>query len=281
MTARLAGHIVSRRRAVAAWLSIAGAAIAGLLLLTGAGGASPASASASGAPVRLDSPAIALAQRHWRPLRSGQFAYIRSAANYPQAGVAGKRPFEVDEAWMAADGTGRLLQRAASGTDVIAFGAPKPGTDKGPWLYGPLGYRQLIRLPTNPRVLTRWIEHTAPGYGQQPVNNEQFTLVGDVLRNAPAPPRLRAAFLLALARLPGVQALGQTRDELGRTGVAFAMREGSSRSDLIFDPRTARLLGERTVALKNNASAHVGDILGWNVIETEAVVRSDRQRPPS
>ncbi len=81
-----------------------------------------------------------------------------------------------------------------------------------------------------------------------------------LLGDAPLRPRQRATVFRAIAELPGLTYLGETRDPLGRPGVAVAA-EGSPRAanvntpqryrlELIFDPSTGTVLGMRTVALK-------------------------------
>ena len=256
------------------------------VLPAGDGSGGKLGAGSASAAVVLEQAAQALTLQPWRPLRPGEYDYIRSAANYPNSGPASARPFEIDEAWIAADGSGRLLQRASSGTDVIQFGSPKraPGDPQAPptrepWGFAGLDYQQLIHLPTNPAVLLQWIVRRAPSYGQQPLISEAFTMVGDLLRESPAPPKLRAAMFRVVARLPGVEFVGPTRDELGRAGVAVGLASGNVRADLIFNPHTGALLADRQVSLSRKSGAPVGTILSWNVIEVEATVHSDHQRP--
>jgi hypothetical protein len=254
--------------------------LAVVVLVDGGGdlGGAPASAA-----VVLERAAGALQRMPWSPLNAGEYYYIRSAANYPSSGSASTRPFETDEAWIASDGSGRLVQRAATGTDVIPFGVRQQRSSgppqQQPWRWAGLDYRQLIHLPTEPSALLRWVQARAPNYGQQPPRKEAFTMVGDLLREAPLPPELRAAMFRVVARLPGVQLVGQTRDELGRVGVAVGLAVGTVREDLIFQPATGTLLGERTISLGVKSGAPPGTTLGWNVIEVEGVVHSDHQRP--
>jgi hypothetical protein len=273
------------RLAIASCLAVAIIAIAAVIPSIGGDGGRLGTASASAAVV-LEHAARALELQPWRPLQPGEYDYIRSAANYPSSGPAGRKPFEIDEAWIAGDGSGRLLQRASSGTDVIPFGSPKrvhiggPGSgEREPWAWAGLDYQQLIDLPTDPAVLQRWVQQRTASYGQQPPTEEAFTMVGDLLRDAPAPPKLRAAMFRVVARLPGVKLVGPARDELGRQGVAVGLSIGTSRDDLIFNPDTGALLAERRVSLSSKSGAPAGTILSWNVIEVEAIVHSDHQRP--
>lgn len=51
-----------------------------------------------------------------------------------------------------------------------------------------------------------------------------------------------------VAELRGVKLLGQVKDPVGRTGIGVAFTKGSLTHELIFDPETSALLGEREVA---------------------------------
>jgi hypothetical protein len=75
-----------------------------------------------------------------------------------------------------------------------------------------------------------------------------FVAVGDMLRTGIVPPALRAAAIRVLERTPHV-ALGVTHtDALGRPVIRFDFVDTSKRANetqsLIFDPKTAALLGE-------------------------------------
>ena len=76
---------------------------------------------------------------------------------------------------------------------------------------------------------------------------EVFVEIGDELRNRPAPTGLRAALYRALALVPGIRLVGPIRDSVGRHGVAVAFTQDGLQDELIFDPRTATMLEERTI----------------------------------
>jgi hypothetical protein len=69
----------------------------------------------------------------------------------------------------------------------------------------------------------------------------------ELLRTTPLPTALRAAILQAMARIPGIEQQPE-RDVLGRPGVGVAYDGSMGRQSLIFDPRTYRLLGDRSGA---------------------------------
>jgi hypothetical protein len=79
-----------------------------------------------------------------------------------------------------------------------------------------------------------------------PLNYEEFVVIGDMMRDSPLKPRVRAAFYTILSQLPGIQYGGRVTDPLGRPGIQVSMQRSPSepRDILIFDARTAQLLSE-------------------------------------
>ena len=67
-----------------------------------------------------------------------------------------------------------------------------------------------------------------------------FTIVGDLLRESPAPPALRRALWEVAATIPGVQLVGPVTDAAGRAGVAVER----GRARYVLDPSDGRLLEE-------------------------------------
>lgn len=117
---------------------------------------------------------------------------------------------------------------------------------------GMFSYRQLLRLPTNPHRLLRTlaraarrssIARSAPRFGPAMLASTEFEAIRGLLI-APLQPHVRSALFRAAALIPGVRYLGTQRDMLGRPGVAIGLNwRHAIRSTLIFDPRTAALLG--------------------------------------
>jgi hypothetical protein len=169
----------------------------------------------------------------------------------------------IREMWIAADGSGRIRERAG---DVlfqsergraawVAAGAPPLdraiNMDFGP---GGLSYEDLARLPTDPVALVAVIRERA-ARTQVPIDDEMFVVIGDLLRQQGAPPAVRAALYKIAAGIPGVELIGDARDHAGRQGVAVAKTSTYTglrqRNVLIFDPRTSALLGEEHVLLQS------------------------------
>jgi hypothetical protein len=85
----------------------------------------------------------------------------------------------------------------------------------------------------------------------------RISRVASLLSGSPMPPKVRAGLMRALAAQPGIRAIGQVTDPLGRRGVALATTERTtsvtggpadergayrSRGVIVFDERTGALL---------------------------------------
>src|SRR5258708_28167939 len=106
-------------------------------------------------------------------------------------------------------------------------------------------YRFLQSLPTDPHTLLSLIEREMNG--QQPMPQEAFTTIGDLLRETIAPPRVSAALYRAAALIPGVTVVANATDAIGRHGIAVAITDNGVRSQWIFSKQTLLYLGERHI----------------------------------
>jgi hypothetical protein len=102
-----------------------------------------------------------------------------------------------------------------------------------------LTWDQLYALPTDPAKLEPMLRSDIKGAGPNPTA-ELYTVVGDLLRESPAPPALREALYAVAANIPGVKLLGHYKDALGRTGTAVE-RDGET---LVIDPNNGQLLAD-------------------------------------
>jgi len=97
----------------------------------------------------------------------------------------------------------------------------------------------LWALPTDPAALEHKLRDGIHGAGPDD-DSELFTIVGDLLRESPAPPALRKALWEVAARIPGIHLVGDVTDRAGRAGVAVE-RHGMR---YVLDPDDGRLLEE-------------------------------------
>lgn len=231
---------------------------------------------AASAAVVLEHAARAAARQPWHPLRAGEYDY--------QLSLAGpRRPLWVAELWVGADGTGQMVFPGPV-SPQNPFQSQR-FSRQHPFVWVEAGdYQQLIHLPISPPALKRWIDRQPElrGRSGRAAGSEEFTIVGDIMRLPAVPPALRAALFRVAERLPGVTLVGPTQDGLGRHGTAVGMTTIGSRglrNDLIFDPTTGALLGERTVSLSGKSGTPAGSVINWSVYPVEAVVHTDHKLP--
>jgi hypothetical protein len=144
------------------------------------------------------------------------------------------------EIWVSHHGQS-VLRDAGLGDGVIPLGPgvfPAGGTA--------LTWDQLYALPTDPgklravlRADIKGVGKSTKGAGPDPTT-ELFVIVGDLLRESPAPPALRKALYDVAAGIPGVHLTGKVTDALGRTGTGVE-RNGET---LVIDPSDGSLLAE-------------------------------------
>jgi hypothetical protein len=120
-------------------------------------------------------------------------------------------------------------------------------------------YGRLLRLPTNVDALWQLLYREAGRGSAAWKRHEMFTEIGDLLREDPIPAKVRAALYLVAARIPGIRLVGLTRDGIGRPALAVALNDTlyGERSELLFDPTTSALLGERSVVVRPPPAYHV------------------------
>jgi hypothetical protein len=285
---RLPVSAPTRRRRRLAPVGLAGAftaVAAGLVLaLTLRGGA--ANPPSAAAVVLQRAAQVAEAAGGPRQLRPGEYWYVKSVWTTPGVQFAEPSGRAVDtivdalstyerQAWIGLDRPGRVESHvvgpitflsAAARRQWIRAGRPRelPGYNGSMPPNGfLLPYHQLLSLPTNVDVLWQMLYREAgsrPGQANAAwKRHEMFTEIGDLLREDPIPAKVRAALYLVAARIPGIQVLGLTRDGIGRPALAVALNDTlyGMRSELLFDPKTSRLLGERSVVVKPPPAYHV------------------------
>jgi hypothetical protein len=187
-----------------------------------------------------------------------QFTSCGSACPPPPADWVVKMPV-VNDYWITAGGSGLRVPTSGRPTfrsDAVRrsyrriYGFPlshpmgiftRDRFSNGQWAFGwGLTYRQLQQLPSNPS------SQASDPTSANPLSYEEFTVIGDIMRDSPLRPRVRAAFYTILSRLPGIEYGGRVTDPLGRPGIEVSMQRssGEPRDILIFDPHTAQLLSE-------------------------------------
>ncbi|MBG6192431.1 RNA polymerase sigma-70 factor (ECF subfamily) [Arthrobacter sp. CAN_A212] len=127
-------------------------------------------------------------------------------------------------------------------------------------------------LPREPQaLLNRIYEHTE-GTGSAP-DEEAFNLIAESLRSGVIPADLRAALYKAAALIPAVDVTDPRAALDGREGIALGRVSAGEnfRDEIIIDPSSGLLIGERVVALKDAPGLPAGTVLSWTSVRTSVV----------
>lgn len=127
----------------------------------------------------------------------------------------------------------------------------------------------LAAFPRDPNALLAEIRRQTDGKGQSK-DGESLVFIADLLRTGMVPADLRAALYKAAALIPGVTVTDEQATLEGRKGIAIGRVETASnrRQDIIIDPKTGLLIGEREVLTEPQGSMPVGTATTWTAIET-------------
>ncbi|GAA3144199.1 CU044_5270 family protein [Nonomuraea roseoviolacea] len=140
---------------------------------------------------------------------------------------------------------------------------------------GQPAYARLGAWPTDPaQVRARLVAET----GEEPLR--VWSSLKGLVAESVVRPSLSAALYQVAAGLDGIVLVPDAVDAAGRPGLAVAMDEGDgTRSELIFDRRTYRYLGERTVYVRDRkvrlpngeVTARKGEATGTAVLAVDLV----------
>ncbi|MFH8498867.1 CU044_5270 family protein [Streptomyces coeruleorubidus] len=263
----------------------AGAAVVVLTLDFGSPDAPLNTPPASAASVELlERAALAAATTPQTKVRTGQYSYVKtvgytSVLSETKSGeMQLLRESEAMEQWTSVDGSERTLQRK-DGNDNLLPGTPGRGSLNAPT------YDFLAALPTDPDALLKQIRDDAQenhGAGSDSTtgpDQEAFVTIGDLLRSGVTPPATTASLYRAAALIPGVDVVPDAVDAAGRKGVAVARTHDGERTEWIFDKSTARLLGERTVLVEDNAWGKAGTVVTSVAVVDSGIVDEAGQTP--
>jgi hypothetical protein len=249
----------TRRRRRPAVLVAAAAVIGAAVVVVVPGSSEPASARAvllAAAEAAGEQPGDWQSAPYWRVVSqhrqgasSGAIAMATATAvagtsdgartsDAPSLPTDGRR-----EAWIGHDRPGALSDTGLPGS----AGQGVIGLDPASFNLGgeAVGWDGLFALTTDPELLGKQIrDNVRRTYGSRRVDSGTFVVVGDLLRESPAPPALRKALWQVAADVPDVELLGDRTDARGRRGVAVE-RDGTT---YLFDPTTGALLEEREAA---------------------------------
>ncbi|MFK0008475.1 CU044_5270 family protein [Paenarthrobacter sp. NPDC090520] len=127
-------------------------------------------------------------------------------------------------------------------------------------------------LPREPQALLDLIYLKTKGKGPS-AEKEALTTIASSLRTGVIPADLRAAMYKAAALIPGVVVADKQATLDGRQGIALgvAWAGGKFREDIIIDPATGLLIGERTVYLVAESGIPANTASSWTAVRTSVV----------
>ncbi|WBB71161.1 CU044_5270 family protein [Micromonospora sp. WMMD812] len=119
----------------------------------------------------------------------------------------------------------------------------------------PSDYPTLAALPTDPDALLQWLHQEMGGLTdstEEDRNSFSFGQLNAILRNNVLPPGVEAAIYRAMAKIPNVTLVPDAVNVDGRPAIALGRVQGGwLREEVLLDPDTHRLIGERAVAIKD------------------------------
>lgn len=130
----------------------------------------------------------------------------------------------------------------------------------------------LAELPRDVDQLRDRLYADVQGHGRSP-DGEVVVYVADVLRSGIVPADLRAALLRVIKTVPDVDVTSQAVTLQGRKGLGIARTEplDGTRQEIIVDPQSGLLIGERTVAVEGTSAVTAGTVITETSVQTEVV----------
>lgn len=126
------------------------------------------------------------------------------------------------------------------------------------------------KLPRDPQALLDTIRQRGK---QGRPEAETLESIAAALKTGVVPADLRAALYQAAALIPGVTVIDRQANLGGTTGTAIGIEHPyrETRTDIIIDPATGLLIGERKVTLTAGGTFPAGTATAWTSVQTSVV----------
>lgn len=130
----------------------------------------------------------------------------------------------------------------------------------------------IATAPRDPKGLLDLIYGNTQGAGPTP-DEEAFITIADTLRTGVIPADLRAALYQAASLIPGLTVVEEEATLDGRTGISLGMKTSryEARKEIIIDPATGQLIGEREMLLEDLDGVPAGTAIEWTAVTTSVV----------
>lgn len=129
------------------------------------------------------------------------------------------------------------------------------------------------KLPRDPGALRDYFYNSYVG-GSASIDENVWKRMTELLRTPGLSAGLRAPLYKAMALVPGVKIIDSDVNVNGHTGVALGRTDPARPSmslEVIIDPSTGLLIGERMVNLVKDGAIPAGTNISWTAIETDVV----------
>ncbi len=205
----------------------------------------------------------------WRPIESGTVACIRITSGGPITPLT-----PADAAKLEA--SGEKLDRPVTVSEDQDYNRSCPSTpDSEPNPFLNPTPDTLETLPRDADALLAKVRDSAGDKGPSR-DGEALVVIADLLRDADAliEPDLREALFLAASKIPGVSRQPGQANLDGEIGIAIGRLEltDNERQEIIIDPETSRVIGERTVSRAMGGNPNAADVVtSWSATRSYLV----------
>jgi hypothetical protein len=205
-------------------------------------------------------------------LSDGQWQYVERTSQEHAANSSGA--VRVQD-WFAANGVEReRVSLAGAVTSDRVYTNPSQG-------YAPTPGVNLANPPSDVQTLLSDIAwSTSPHAGASPADDPGWywdDLANVLLRSTS--PQLRSLAFTALKYLPGVTALADQTDQLGRAGTAFSLAYEGGTDTIIVSPSTGEMLESYDRHTFETDGIPAGDVVNRITYTQQTVVSSDTALP--
>jgi hypothetical protein len=256
--------------AAAVVVVVAVASVAAVMARTGAGRPNPLpTARGTDRPLSTRQMLlVAAANAERQPAADGAYWHVRMLRQVQTSK-------EIYESWYGKDGYywyGLLLLNGPNGTSRPATVERSKKRSSRPFELSDHMFTlaQIRGLPTTPKGIEKWADGVArsisPEWREKDIHDYTTDLLVEMLAEAPARPKARAAAFRALAGRSDVKSGGRAKDGLGRAGYVLVI----GGIHYLVDPSTAVLLSESVTGPRYSATTYLE--AGWT---------NESPRPPA